>query len=297
MGRASGSLARHRRSSGASPSGTPARSGSLWTTWYATTYGLFESKGPRPVAACTSMAPIANTSAAGPTSRGRWNCSGAMNGGVPISRPVSVRTSLSLGREMPKSMTFGPSAARRTLLGFRSRWTTPARWMSRSASASPAPSLRSSAASRGPFRLTRSDSVGPSVNRVAIQGRAASGSASTTGAVNAPLTRRAASTSCRKRALNSGSAACSRWITFTARRSPESDLASRTTPMPPEPSQSSSRYLPAYSGCSASGTGPELRSGGIVHPRVCSLGRATHGPGARDARSLVDDACDVGVAC
>jgi hypothetical protein len=124
-------------------------------------YGLSDSNGPRPVAACTSSDPSANTSAAGPTARGRWNCSGAMNGGVPINLPVSVRSSLSDGRDIPKSMTFGPSAASSTLLGFRSRWTTPTRWMSRSASASPAASATTSSGSNEPFRLTCSARVGP----------------------------------------------------------------------------------------------------------------------------------------
>ncbi len=84
-----------------------------------------------------------------------------MNGGVPINFPVSVRSSLSVGREIPKSMTFGPSSASRTLLGFKSRCTTPTRWMSRSASASPAISLRDWSGSMGPFRFTCSESVGP----------------------------------------------------------------------------------------------------------------------------------------
>ncbi len=84
-----------------------------------------------------------------------------MYGGEPISLPVSVRRSLSYGREIPKSMTFGPPSVSSTLLGFRSRWITPARWMSRSASASPAVSLRSAAGDSGPFRFTCSASVGP----------------------------------------------------------------------------------------------------------------------------------------
>ncbi len=180
-------------------------------------------------------------SAEGPTSRGRRNCSGAMKGGVPINFPVSVRSSLSFGREMPKSMTFGPSSASSTLLGFRSRCTTPTRWMSRSASASPAVSLRNWTESMGPFRFTCSASVGPGMNSVAIQGRSASGSASTTGAVKAPLTFRAARTSCRNRPLNSGSRANSACTTFTASLSPEVLRARCTTPMPPEPSGDSSR--------------------------------------------------------
>ena len=185
-------------------------------------YGLSESNGPRPVAACTSTAPRANTSAAGPTERGRWNCSGAMNGGVPINFPVSVRRSLSDGRDIPKSMTLGPPADSRTLLGLRSRCTTPARWMSRSASASPAPACVPRAGERAvPLHLLGERRAGD--ESVAIQGRSASGSASTTGAVKAPLTRRAAATSCRKRARNSGSAAYSACTTLTASRSPEAE--------------------------------------------------------------------------
>ncbi len=164
-----------------------------------------------------------------------------MNGGVPINLPVSVRSSLSFGREMPKSMTFGPSSASSTLLGLRSLCTTPTRWMSRSASASPAISRRNSPGAMGPFRFTCSERVGPGMNDVAIQGRSASGSASTTGAVNAPLTLRAAATSCRNRPLNSGSWANSAWTTFTATFIPEVLCARCTTPMPPDPRQDSSR--------------------------------------------------------
>jgi hypothetical protein len=60
-------------------------------------------------------------------------------------------------------------------------------------------------------------------NAVAIQGRCASGSASTTGAVNAPLTRRAAAISCRNLARNSGLSAYLVWTTLTATARPEAD--------------------------------------------------------------------------
>ncbi|MEK8172017.1 hypothetical protein NKH77_29890 [Streptomyces sp. M19] len=76
---------------------------------------------------------------------------------------------------------------------------------------------------------------------MAIQGRTPSGSASTTGAVKAPLTRRAAATSCRNRARNSGSSASAACTTFTATRIPEVDRARCTTPIPPEPRRVSSR--------------------------------------------------------
>ncbi len=90
---------------------------------------------------------------AGPTSCGEVNCSGDMKGGVPITRPVWVRASAgakSAARETPKSMTRGPSSASITLAGFRSRWTTPAPWMSRRASARPAASSRSRWGGSGP---------------------------------------------------------------------------------------------------------------------------------------------------
>ncbi len=102
-------------------------------------------------------------------------------------------------------------------------------------------SRRNSPGAMGPFRFTCSDRVGPGMNDVAIQGRSASGSASTTGAVNAPLTRLAAATSCRNRPLNSGSWANSAWTTFTATFIPEVLCARCTTPMPPDPRQDSSR--------------------------------------------------------
>ncbi len=124
-------------------------------------YGLSASKGPWPVAAYASSVPSEKTSDRGPTSRGACNCSGDMKGGVPMTRPVIVSVCWSTAREMPKSMTRGPSGESTTFEGFRSRWTTPARWMSRSASASPMASLRSSAPLSGPFVAMRRASVCP----------------------------------------------------------------------------------------------------------------------------------------
>ncbi len=78
------------------------------------------------------------------------SCSGDMKPGVPIVMPVWVSALASSAREMPKSITFGPSAASRMLEGFRSRWTTPAAWMASNASASPAPSASTGRAGQGP---------------------------------------------------------------------------------------------------------------------------------------------------
>ncbi len=151
------------------------------------------------------------------------SCSGDMNGGVPIMCPVSVSVWPSAAREIPKSMTRGPSSAIRTLAGFRSRCTTPTPWMSRSASTSPNASRRSSAPFSGPTARIRSASEGPGTYWVAIHGRAASGSASTTGAVKAPLTLRTASISCRKRARKTPSSAYWACTILTATSRPDLD--------------------------------------------------------------------------
>lgn len=71
---------------------------------------------------------------------------------------------------------------------------------------------------------------------VASQGCGPSGSASTTGAVKAPETARAASTSALKRRRKSGSAASSGRTTLTATARPLRDAARWTRPMPPAPS-------------------------------------------------------------
>ncbi|CAL9422379.1 hypothetical protein SUDANB96_01892 [Streptomyces sp. enrichment culture] len=187
-------------------------------------YGLSASNGPRPVTQYTSSAPSEKTSEAGTTERASVSCSGDMNGGVPIICPVSVSVLSSAARDMPKSMTRGPSSAIRTFAGFRSRCTTPARWMSRSASTSPSASRRSSPPRSGPCSRIHAASERPGTYWVAIHGRAASASASTTGAVNAPLTLRTASISCRNRARKTGSSAYWACTTFTATSRPERAL-------------------------------------------------------------------------
>ncbi|MCK1814821.1 hypothetical protein MTQ13_11095 [Streptomyces sp. XM4011] len=159
-----------------------------------------------------------------------------MNGGDPSTAPVSVSRCESVSaREIPKSMTRTPSSASSTLPGFRSRCTSPRPWMSRSASASCAPTRAASRALSGPSRSTRSVSEPPGTNSVASHGGSPSGSASTTGAVYAPPTFRAAATSRRNLARNPGSWAYSRRITFTATCRPAGVRARYTTPMPPLP--------------------------------------------------------------
>ena len=88
-------------------------------------------------------------------------CSGDMNPGEPIMKPVPVSAVASAAEEMPKSMIRGPSAASRTLDGLRSRWMTPAAWIALSPSASPAASASTDCAGSGPCCSTASDSDVP----------------------------------------------------------------------------------------------------------------------------------------
>jgi hypothetical protein len=164
-----------------------------------------------------------------------------MKPGVPTTVPVWVSAVPSAASEIPKSMTRGPSGASSTLDGFRSRCTTPAAWITSSASASPAPSARTERSSQGPYAGTASPSDIPATYAVASHGGEPSGSASTTPAVKKPLTRRAAATSRANRCRNCVSSASSARTTFTATGRPPGERARNTRPMPPEPSRASTR--------------------------------------------------------
>jgi hypothetical protein len=67
---------------------------------------------------------------------------------------------------MPKSITLGPTRDRRTLLGLRSRWTTPAAWMPLRAAAMPMARLSSVELRIGPSWSRAAVRVGPSMNSV-----------------------------------------------------------------------------------------------------------------------------------
>ena len=84
-----------------------------------------------------------------------------MNPGEPITRPACVSCVDSAAREMPKSMTRGPSWAISTFDGLRSRYTTPAAWIALRLSARPAASVSSELAWSGPWSLIASASEGP----------------------------------------------------------------------------------------------------------------------------------------
>ena len=88
-----------------------------------------------------------------------------------------------MAREIPKSITRGPSVAISTLAGLRSRCTTPAAWIATSASLSPASSGHKAASGSGPCSLTSWSSSGPGTNAVASHGGSSFSPLDTTGAV------------------------------------------------------------------------------------------------------------------
>ena len=149
---------------------------------------------------------------------------------------------------MPKSITRGPSGDSSTFEGFRSQCTTPAAWMALRLSARPAASASAGCAAIGPSPVTASASEGPATYAVASHGSVLSTSASSTRAVNRPLTWRTAATSRANRTRNSESAARSARITFTATGLPPADRPRYTCPMPPRPSRPTSRYGPIRPG-------------------------------------------------
>ena len=235
VGRSFGCLARQFPISPRSSPGTLPRLAGLLTSRYISAACEPEPNGPCPVAAKVSTAPRLNMSLAGVRLASR-TCSGDMNPGEPIIRLVPVATLASAAWEIPKSMTRGPSSASSTLDGFRSPCTTPAAWMALRLSASPAASASTVRTGSGPWPRTASVSEGPATYAVASQGIGLSRSASTTSAVNKPLTFWAAATSRRNRARNSGSVASSVRMTLTAMGRPPADMARNTCPMPPLPS-------------------------------------------------------------
>ncbi len=226
-GRYCASLARAAVTSGRSDSGTAETSGSSCRTRYRTASVGPPPNGDSPEAAYAIVTPQTKMSASGPGLPS--TCSGAMNPAEPTIMPVLVTTVASRVWAIPKSMTFGPSAARMTLEGFRSLCTMPAAWITVRASASPVASPYSMSAPSGPCRSTYSASVGPSMNSVTMNGTTDSVSASITRTVHTPLTFVRTDTSRWKRLRNSGSSASSGRSTFTATRPPSAASPRYTT--------------------------------------------------------------------
>ena len=235
VGRSPGCLARQLPISRRSSRGTLPRFAGLLTSRYITAALDPEPNGPWPAAVKVSTAPRLKMSLAGLILAPR-TCSGDMYPGEPIIMLGTEAALASAAWDIPKSMTRGPSSASSTLDGFRSPCTTPAAWMALRLSASPAASASTVHTGSGPWSRTASVSEGPATYAVASQGVGLSRSASTTSAVNKPLTFWAAATSRRNRARNSGSVASSVRITFTAIGRPPADMPRNTCPMPPLPS-------------------------------------------------------------
>nr|WP_311132256.1 hypothetical protein [Nonomuraea gerenzanensis] len=145
--------------------------------------------GGRPVAAATMVPAQANRSAAGPAGPPP-NCSGAMYGGVP-TRCVPSPSRSSSAREMPKSITRGPSLLSSTLPGLKSRCTTPAWWMAASAVSVPMARRRSSAPRSGPRSRITVARDGPSTYSLTTYGVPRNSPLASTCAVQNALTRRA----------------------------------------------------------------------------------------------------------
>src|SRR5690606_13017745 len=148
---------------------------------------------------------------------------------------------------MPKSMTSGSSPTSMTLDGLRSRWITPASWMSTSAWHSLRATATTSRGLSGPRSRTVASSVRPGANRVTMYGLEPVSSASSISATYRLRTRRMLSTSraSRSRALRSAATCGCSTLTATSRPAPSSPRW--TTPMPPSPIFSISRYGPSCS--------------------------------------------------
>ena len=113
--------------------------------------------------------------------------------------------------------------------------------MARRPWASPAPRVSAAGNGSGPRLVTASASDGPAMYAVASHGVSDVTSASSTSAVNRPLTLAAARTSRANRVRKPGSSASSGRITFTATSAPVAERPRYTCPIPPEPSRSSKR--------------------------------------------------------
>src|SRR5580698_2018205 len=171
-----------------------------------------------------------------------------MYAGVPIAPRAVVSAIRSAALATPKSITLGPSGATSTFDGFRSLCTKPTAWIESSASAQPAASQRTAATGIGPQAATSRASDGAGTYAVASHGRSASGSASTTAAVNTPLTFRAAATSWANLVRKPASSASPGLIVFTATSRPEAERPRYTSPIEPAPSRPSITYGPSRSG-------------------------------------------------
>ena len=130
-GRASGLLARARRSTVSTAAGRLGSTSDGWgggsEAWsIASAVGESASNGRRPVSSSKATQPSAYRSLASVAGSPRA-CSGAMYPELPRIVPADVRGSCAAARAMPKSVTCTSlSSSSMRLAGFTSRWTMPA---------------------------------------------------------------------------------------------------------------------------------------------------------------------------
>ena len=150
--------------------------------------------------------------------------------------PVVVRSRPSVLLAMPKSPTLAvPSAARSTLPGLTSRWSTPAAWDAARAAATSAPMRRARSGASGPS-ANLSAKVRPGRSSMTRKGTPSCSPLSKTATTLGWLSPAAARASASKRSRTPGSDA--RWglSRFTATsRSSRRSRAAHTSPMPPRP--------------------------------------------------------------
>lgn len=212
------------------------------------TYGLSASpKGGSPLSSAYSTPPSAYRSHRAST-RSPRHCSGAMYGGLPKIRPVTVQPAVASEEcAMPKSQIFSrPPGSRKRLAGFKSRWITLSSCAAASASAVCA--ARSSATATGippGARISAVRRSSPASSSMTMKSRPSSWPTSCTTVMPGCWSRAPIVASRRKRATSSSFvAASSSTFTATARSSAVS-RARHTSPMPPWPSRCSRRYRPA----------------------------------------------------
>ena len=125
-----------------------------------------------------------------------------------------------IAREMPKSITCGPSSASSTFAGLRSRCTRPRGVHRAQRLGEPGGEPPDGRLGQRPYLATTSSSGGPGTYAVASHGGLSFRPEPTTGAVYMPLTARAAATSRRNRCRNSWSRASCGCTTLIATARP-----------------------------------------------------------------------------
>ena len=182
--------------------------------------------------------------------------SGAMNPGVPITRPVRVTWLSPSPIAMPKSTRIGPVAETITFVGLMSRWMIPAACTALTASISLRVSRSRSVPTYRPFAATSSRRFLPSISSVTMNASESSNSISTMPHTPGCCTRRSAIASRRRRSRavsrslaswesggTSSSDSESRRI-FMAYSCPPSSRTRHTEPIAPAPRRDISVYPP-----------------------------------------------------